>query len=50
MKQTCENCKWHEHFNGACLNGGSEYVADFTDSDFSCEHWEGKEESGNDKL
>lgn len=49
MKQTCENCKWHEPFNWACFNGDSDYVADFTDNDFSCEHWEGKEESGNDK-
>ena len=41
--QCCGNCKWHEDFSWACCNGESEYVADFTTSDFSCDKWEAAE-------
>ncbi|MDR0979489.1 MAG: hypothetical protein LBL91_06220 [Lachnospiraceae bacterium] len=35
----CGNCKWHENFSGACGNGNSEHVADFTDNDMqACEY------------
>lgn len=36
----CGNCKWHETFSWVCCNGDSEWRADFTRSDFVCEHWE----------
>ena len=49
----CANCKWHEDFSGACMNGLSEWKADFTENSFVCEEWEEREvyngKSGTDK-
>ena len=43
----CKTCKWHEHENiddgYVCVNGDSEYVADWTEDDHCCEEWEEKE-------
>lgn len=36
----CGNCKWYCEFEGVCVNADSKYVADFRDSDFSCEKFE----------
>ena len=36
----CENCEWHDNFIGTCFNGDSEYCADFTGFDSSCDKWE----------
>jgi len=45
----CDNCQWHEDFSGVCMNGLSEWKADFTDSDFICDEWEERHEPGTDK-
>ena len=37
---TCRNCKWHDNFSWVCLNGDSEYAADFTDDGDTCDKWE----------
>lgn len=37
---TCKYCKWHDDFTGACINGDSEHVADFTDMADTCDKWE----------
>jgi hypothetical protein len=42
-RQTCDTCKWHEDFTGACFNGDSPNVADFTSSEQSCPEYEEKE-------
>lgn len=47
MEQICANCKWHKHESvddgWVCVNADSEYCADWTDFDHSCEDWEGRE-------
>lgn len=43
-EKRCENCKWHESFSWACVNGDSPKVADFTDNDDWCSEWEEKTE------
>lgn len=40
MKLCC-TCKYYAEFEGVCTNGDSEYCADFTDSGFACEQWQG---------
>ena len=47
-EKRCENCKWHESFSWACVNGYSPKVADFTDNDDWCDEREevnGKEDT-----
>lgn len=47
MEQICGKCKWHKYEDISqgwiCCNADSEYVADWTDYDFSCEDFEEKE-------
>ncbi len=42
----CGTCKYHEHEdidNGwVCVNDKSEYFADFTEYNDTCEEWEGR--------
>lgn len=43
--QCCGTCKYgsYDKMQGyACVNGNSEYCADFTNYDFCCDCWEGK--------
>lgn len=49
MKPKCGNCKWHEHFTGVCCNN-CEHIADFTDADFVCRHYEADEEAIKDEI
>ena len=42
-EKRCENCKWHEDFSWAYVNGESPKVADFTDNDDWCSEWEKRE-------
>ena len=44
MKRRCKTCDWYEDYQGVCFNGDSEYRADFTESEDSCECWEGRGE------
>lgn len=44
-KQCCGTCKYgsYDKTDGyVCVNGDSEYVADFVEYDHSCENWEEK--------
>lgn len=43
--KSCQNCRFHEEFTGACFNADSPYCADFTDSENVCEGWEKNEET-----
>ena len=36
----CGTCHYYRIWNGVCVNGSSDYVADFVSLDFECEHWE----------
>lgn len=40
----CHNCKYHQHEDitdgWICVNGDSEYIADWTEFDDTCEDWE----------
>lgn len=36
----CGTCQYYRIWNGVCVNGSSDYVADFVSLDFECEHWE----------
>lgn len=44
IDKCCGTCKYHEHENiddgWMCVNQDSEYVADWTDYDHSCEDYE----------
>jgi hypothetical protein len=40
MNKTCCTCKWRDDFGGVCFNVNSEFCADFTEEDDSCEEWE----------
>lgn len=44
----CKTCKWHDDFSWVCSNGLSDEVADFTDNDMSCKHWEIKDGRNKD--
>ena len=39
----CENCKYHDDWTWVCFNPESENRADFTDSEYMCPQWLGKE-------
>ena len=45
-KQICGNCKWNERENiggdYVCVNDESDYCADWTEYDHTCDYWEGK--------
>lgn len=36
----CGTCQYYRIWNGVCVNGSSDHVADFVSLDFECEHWE----------
>ena len=40
VPQYCSTCKWYEKYCGVCVNGNSEYRADFMLLDDTCECWE----------
>jgi len=52
-KHCCGTCK-HHHPDGTwpddwiCVNADSEHVADWTEYEDSCEHWEARDEKGRD--
>ena len=45
-KKSCENCRYYEHEDiddgYVCVNGDSEYVADWVEADNFCRDWSGK--------
>lgn len=47
MREVCGTCKYHEHENiddgWVCVNDKSEYFADWTEYNDTCEEWEGRE-------
>lgn len=42
--ESCRSCDWYESYQGVCLNGESEYRADFIDPEDSCPQWERRPE------
>jgi len=42
-EKVCGTCCWHKHENicdgWICVCDKSDYCADYTDYDYSCEHW-----------
>lgn len=48
MEKCCGNCRWHEYDelfdDWVCVNPDSDYVADFTGYEDSCEEFEEREE------
>lgn len=46
-KECCGNCRYHHHEpiddGWVCVNDESEYVTDWTDYDFCCDEWEGRQ-------
>ena len=46
-KECCGNCEYYfrENIDGGwvCVNGDSDYVAEWTEVDFICDKWEKKE-------
>ena len=38
-KQYCSTCRWYRVFEGVCVNGDSEYAAEFRALDDTCEKW-----------
>lgn len=45
--QNCSTCKYghYDEMQGyVCVNGNSEYVADFVDAEHVCEDYEGKDD------
>ena len=48
LKAVCGDCRWHRHEDiddgYICTNPDSDYVADWTEKDDWCSHWEGKTE------
>lgn len=47
-EKSCKNCRKHDNFTCVCFNGDSKHCADFTESEFCCEFWEGKEDGKQD--
>ena len=39
----CDTCKWWDDYSGACCNGLSPHVGDFTSRESSCSKWEMKD-------
>ena len=48
-KKYCCTCKWYEIDVGVCVNGDSEYRADFRCLDDNCLEWTSKEENSCEK-
>ena len=48
MKQCCGTCRYHEYEDFSqgyvCVNDESEYCADWTEYNDTCDEWEGKDE------
>ena len=46
-QKCCGNCKYHVHEpiddGWVCVNSESTRCADWTDNEYTCCHWEGKE-------
>lgn len=46
-KKSCWNCQYHHHEDisdgWVCVNADSGYCSDWTEYDFCCDEWEGKE-------
>ena len=46
IEKVCGLCRWHEHENisngRVCVNYNSDYCADWTDYEYTCEEWEHK--------
>ena len=44
MDEICLNCKWHTYERASqgwvCCNGESEYIAEWTEPDFTCEEYQ----------
>ena len=38
--KACKTCEYYYDFEGVCVNGDSEYRADFVNEDDSCKVWE----------
>ena len=36
----CGTCQYYRIWNGVCVNGSSDHVADFVSLDFECKYWE----------
>lgn len=49
--KVCGTCKYHQHEDitdgWVCVNGDSEYCADWCDYDHTCDDWEGREYGRN---
>lgn len=47
-KRICGTCRWHKHEDisdgWVCVNDQSDYCADWTDYDDTCDEWEGKKD------
>lgn len=43
-EQRCETCAYHDDFSWVCFNPESDDRADFTDNEYMCPQWLGKEE------
>ena len=52
VERKCKNCRWwyYEDWTKGhvCVNGDSEEVAEFTDAEFSCRHWQPQLEQDGD--
>ena len=40
----CKTCKYHDDWTWVCFNPESDDRADFTDNEYMCPQWLGKEE------
>lgn len=49
MIKTCGTCRWHHHEDiddgYVCVNAKSEKRTDWTDEDYKCDAWEGRDEN-----
>ena len=43
-KKHCGNCAYHDDWTHVCFNPESKNRADFTDNEYMCPQWLGKEE------
>ena len=53
-KKCCGTCRYHEHENisdgWVCVNDESEYLADWTEYNDSCEEWTERESKSQEKA
>lgn len=40
--RSCRNCEWHDGFTWFCFNDESGRKTHFTDIEYSCDKWKGK--------